>query len=90
MTFNKSYREGFEGLSSIDTVFIDPIDVARIPAIAREKKCVFYYPVLNGSQVQLRSAEITTVIAVILEPILGEGGIVPLPENTLQVPRRPP
>jgi acetylornithine/succinyldiaminopimelate/putrescine aminotransferase/predicted amino acid dehydrogenase len=84
VTFNKSYREGFEGLSSIDTIFIDPTEVMRIPAIAREKKCVFYYPILNGSEVQLRSAEITTVVAVILEPILGEGGIVPLPDNTLQ------
>jgi acetylornithine/succinyldiaminopimelate/putrescine aminotransferase/predicted amino acid dehydrogenase len=84
VTFNKSYRESFQGLSSIDTVFIDPADVARIPGIVREKKCVFYYPVLNGSQVELRPAEITTVIAVLFEPILGEGGIVPLPDRTLQ------
>lgn len=84
ITFNKSYREGFQGLSSIDTVFIAPADVARIPAIAAEKKCTFYYPILNGSQVELRSAEVTTVIAVIFEPILGEGGIVPLPDSTLR------
>ncbi|MGD0679164.1 MAG: aminotransferase class III-fold pyridoxal phosphate-dependent enzyme [Polyangiaceae bacterium] len=84
VTFNRSYREGFQGLSSIDTVFIDPVDVARIPEIIRDKKCVFYYPVLKGSQVELRPTESTTVIAVMFEPILGEGGIIPLPDGTIQ------
>ena len=49
----------------------------EIPAIVREKKCVFYYPVLDGSHVELRPSELTTVIAVIFEPILGEGGVHP-------------
>ena len=84
VTFNKSYREGFQGLSSIDTVFIDPADIARIPEIVREKKSVFYYPVRNGTSVELRATQITTVMAVLFEPILGEGGIIPLPESTLE------
>src|SRR5262249_51071330 len=35
-------------------------------------------------EIELRSAELTTVIAVIFEPILGEGGIVPLPDASLR------
>lgn len=84
ITFNKSYREGFQGISAIDTVFLDPSDVARIPEVVREHKCVFYYPVVIGSAVELRPTELTTVIAMIFEPILGEGGIIPLPEATLE------
>jgi acetylornithine/succinyldiaminopimelate/putrescine aminotransferase/predicted amino acid dehydrogenase len=84
VTFNESYREPFQGLSSIDTIFIEMADVARIPEIRRDHKCLFLYPVLEGTRIEVRAVEFTTVVALILEPILGEGGIIPLPEPTLQ------
>jgi acetylornithine/succinyldiaminopimelate/putrescine aminotransferase/predicted amino acid dehydrogenase len=84
VTFNKSYREGFQGLSAIDPVFIDPRGCARIPEIIAQHQCVFLYPMRVGDRVELCSARISAVIALIFEPILGEGGIVPLPEATLE------
>jgi len=83
ITFNKSYREGFQGLSAINTVFIDPTDFQRLPELVRENRCNFYYPVIDNNKVELRSTQLTTVIAFIFEPILGEGGILPLPDETL-------
>ena len=84
VTFNKSYREGFEGLSSIRTVYIDPDTPQRLPEIINEHICTFYYPVLNGNTVTLRPIVITCVIGFILEIVLGEGGIRPIPDKTLQ------
>jgi len=84
VTFNKSYRERFEGLSSIQTVYIDPACPDRLPEISNEHVSTFYYPVLSGNKVTLRPVVITRVIGFILEIVLGEGGIRPIPEYTLQ------
>jgi len=83
MTFNKSYREGYQGLSAINSIFIDLTDCARIPEIIDEHKCTFYYPVLMNEKVELRPYSVTKVIAMIFEPILGEGGVIPLPPTTV-------
>lgn len=84
VTFNKSYREGFEGLSAIQTIYLDPNSPQRLPEIINEHVSTFYYPVLNGNTVTLRPVEITQVIGLILELVLGEGGIHPIAETTLQ------
>lgn len=84
VTFNKSYREGFEGLSSIQTVYIDPNSPQRLPEIVNEHVSTFYYPVLSGNTVTLRPIVISQVIGLIFELVLGEGGIHPVSESTLQ------
>jgi acetylornithine/succinyldiaminopimelate/putrescine aminotransferase/predicted amino acid dehydrogenase len=84
MTFNKSYREAFEGLSAIRPHFINPDNPERIAEIAEEQVCVFYYPVVNQTAIEIRTYRVTAVMAVILEVLRGEGGIRPLPEKTLQ------
>ena len=84
VTFNKSYREGFEGLSAIRTVYIDPDHPERIPEILNEHVSTFYYPVLTGNSIKLRAVSISRVMGFILEIVLGEGGIKPIAETTLQ------
>lgn len=84
VTFNKSYREGFEGLSSIRTVYIDPESPQRLPEIINEQVSTFYYPVLNGNEVILRPVEVSRIIGFIVEIVLGEGGIHPISQSTLQ------
>ncbi len=84
VTFNKSYREGFEGLSAIQTVYIDPESPQRLPEIINEHVSTFYYPVLSGNTVTLRPVVISRAIGFIFEIILGEGGIHPIAKSTLQ------
>ncbi|MGD8843417.1 MAG: aminotransferase class III-fold pyridoxal phosphate-dependent enzyme [Gammaproteobacteria bacterium] len=84
VTFNKSYREPFEGLSALRPNFIDFEDVARIPEIVNDRVCTFYYPVVEGRKVVLRAVSMTRVIAFALEVVLGEGGIRPVPDTTLE------
>ncbi len=84
VTFNKSYREGFEGLSAIRTVYIHPDHPQRIPEILNENVSTFYYPVLSGNAIKLRSVSLSRVMGFILEIVLGEGGIKPIAETTLQ------
>jgi acetylornithine/succinyldiaminopimelate/putrescine aminotransferase/predicted amino acid dehydrogenase len=83
MTFNKSYREPFEGISAIRPHFINPESPDRVQEIAEEQVCMFYYPVLMGEQVEIRIFRVTRVVAVIMEILQGEGGIRPLPEKTM-------
>jgi len=84
VTFNKSYREGFEGLSSIQAAFVDHNKPQRLKEIVNELACEFYYPVLVGSKVEIHTLKITRVMAFIMEVLQGEGGIKPVPEDTLQ------
>ena len=83
-TFNKSYREAFEGLSALRTFFISAEQPERIEEIAVEQACTFYYPLLVDEKLTLRPISITKTIGFIFEIIQGEGGIRPLPEKTLR------
>jgi len=83
VTFNKSYREAFEGLSAIQPAYVDIHRPEQITEIVDEQVSTFYYPVLTGTRVELRPVRITRVIAMILEVVLGEGGIRPVPDATL-------
>lgn len=87
LTFNKSFRESFEGLSAIKTEYIDPNHPEHIKELCDAQVCIFYYPVLKSVDgqhvVELKPVKITKLIGVIFETIMGEGGIKPLPENTL-------
>ena len=84
VTFNKSFRESFEGLSAIQSVFIDPENPQRIPEVMQENVCTFYYPVIENDKVELKPVKLTKVIGLIFEIVMGEGGIKPLSEKTLE------
>jgi acetylornithine/succinyldiaminopimelate/putrescine aminotransferase/predicted amino acid dehydrogenase len=84
VTFNKSFRESFEGLSAIQPVFIDPETPERITEIIQQNVCTFYYPVIDNGKVELRPLRLTKVIGLIFEIVMGEGGIKPLSDNTLE------
>lgn len=84
VTFNKTFREGFEGLSAINTIFIDLDRPERLKEISKENEISFLIPVLEGNKLILKNHSMTTVVAMVLEIILGEGGVKPVPDETLR------
>ena len=84
VTYNHSFRDGFEGLSAIETEFIDPHEPERLGEIVDARACEFLRPVVRGAEVVLEPARVTRVFACLLEPIQGEGGIRPMPTDTLR------
>jgi acetylornithine/succinyldiaminopimelate/putrescine aminotransferase/predicted amino acid dehydrogenase len=83
LTHSKAYRESFEGLSSIQTVHIDLDRPQRFAEAVEDHQVEFLIPELSSTRIILRREKATTVIALILEVILGEGGVRIVPEATL-------
>jgi acetylornithine/succinyldiaminopimelate/putrescine aminotransferase/predicted amino acid dehydrogenase len=83
VTYNHSLRDGFEGLSAIETEFVDPLEPQRLGEIVDARTCAFLRPVVREGEVVLEPAPVTRVFASLLEPIQGEGGIHPMPATTL-------
>nr|WKN34985.1 aminotransferase class III-fold pyridoxal phosphate-dependent enzyme [Tunicatimonas sp. TK19036] len=84
VTFNKTFREGFEGLSSLKTVFIDFDRPERLAEAVKEHQIEFIVPVLEGDTLVLQRHNLTKVFAMIMEVVLGEGGVKPVPDKTLE------
>ncbi len=84
VTFNESFRRPFEGLSALHPVFIDMKNPERLAKAVEHHNARFRYPVLDHGRVVLRSLRVTRVMAFIMEPILGEGGIQVVPDETLK------
>jgi acetylornithine/succinyldiaminopimelate/putrescine aminotransferase/predicted amino acid dehydrogenase len=84
VTFNKTYREGFEGLSAIHPVFIGFADVERLEEIRQNHQVEFLLPRVEGGRVLVQRLSFTTIIALCLEVIQGEGGIRLVPEEVLE------
>ena len=82
-TFNKSYREGFEGLSSIRVVFVDPNAPVRVAEAVADHVVRFLIPILDRGRVEIREVNMTRVFAMLLEVVLGEGGMRPLADESL-------
>jgi len=83
VTFNKSFRESFGGLSAIQPVFLDPDSPERIAEVVEENGCTFLYPTIEKNKIELKPVKMTKVIGLIFEIIMGEGGIKPLNDYTL-------
>ena len=83
VTFNRSYREGFEGLSAIRPVFLDPDRPELLADLAMDARIEFLATVVEGGRVVIKREAESKAIALILEVILGEGGIRPVPEDSL-------
>ena len=84
VTYNHSFRDGFEGLSAIETEFVDPNEPERLSEIVDARACQFLRPVVRGGEVVLEPERVTRVFACLLETIQGEGGIRPMPVDTLR------
>ncbi len=84
VTYNHSFRDGFEGMSAIETEFVDPHEPERLEEIVDARACEFLRPVVRGDEVVLEPERVTRVFACLLEPIQGEGGIRPMPTDTLR------
>ncbi|MBN2194247.1 MAG: aminotransferase class III-fold pyridoxal phosphate-dependent enzyme [Polyangiaceae bacterium] len=83
VTFNQSYREGYEGLSAIEPIFVDPAEVARLPEIVGERSIEFLVPRLEHGRVVVERLTATRAVALIFEIVMGEGGIRELSASTL-------
>ena len=84
ITFNKSFRESFEGLSAINSVFVDAEDIGRMKEILEEHTIRLFYPLLINDIIELRTVSITKVFGLSIEIVQGEGGIKPLSDETLE------
>lgn len=83
VTFNRSYREGFEGLSAVQPRFIDFADVDRLEAIVGGHRIELMSPRVVDGRIVVERVPLTTVIAFCLEVIQGEGGVRPVPDSVL-------
>jgi acetylornithine/succinyldiaminopimelate/putrescine aminotransferase/predicted amino acid dehydrogenase len=83
LTFNRTYREGFEGLSAIETEFIDFADVERLEAIVHDHRIEFLVPHVRDGRIVLERESASRVIALCLEIVQGEGGVRIVPDAVL-------
>ena len=83
VTHNERIRGPFEGLSAIVTRFIDPERPDLLRTVVEENIVHFKYPSVSGGRLTVRSLPVARVFAFILEPILGEGGIRLVPDESM-------
>lgn len=84
VTSNPTYRVDFAGLSALRPIFI-PLDAPEYLAeVVRAQLIELRYPHWVNGQVEVGSVLVPQVIAFVMEPILGEGGVRVVPEATLQ------
>lgn len=84
VTFNKSYREGFEGLSAVRPQFLEFTDVERLEEIAQNHRIEFLLPKVADGRIVIDKVSCSMIIALCLEVIQGEGGIKPVPDAVLE------
>ena len=76
-TFNKSYREGFKGcrrFASCSSIRTPPCGSRRQSPTTSWR---FLIPILDRGRVEIREVNMTRVFAMLLEVVLGEGGMRP-------------
>lgn len=83
VTFNRTYREGFEGLSAVRPEFIDFQDVSRLESILARHRVELLSPRVVDGRIVVERVALSTVIAFCLEVIQGEGGVRPVPDDVL-------
>jgi len=83
LTFNKAYREGFEGLSAVETVFLGTDDLYRLEEIVATHQIHFRLPVVANGVVTVETMACSMVMLLALEVVQGEGGIHPVPSGAL-------
>lgn len=84
LTTNPVYRLDFAGLSALRPIFI-PLDAPdRLADAVRGQMVELRYPHWVDGRFEVHTEQVPLVIAFIMETILGEGGVRPVPYATLQ------
>ncbi|MBN2165864.1 MAG: aminotransferase class III-fold pyridoxal phosphate-dependent enzyme [Marinilabiliaceae bacterium] len=83
LTYNKSFRESFEGMTSFDNYFIDPNHPEEIEDIYNNNLIQLIYPEFESGSVVLKQVNFSRVFIFILEVIMGEGGVIPVSHESL-------
>jgi acetylornithine/succinyldiaminopimelate/putrescine aminotransferase/predicted amino acid dehydrogenase len=84
VTFNRTYREGFEGLSAVQPEFLDFDDVERLDEVKRSHEIAFAVPRVEDGRIVVEQVAASRIVAFCLEIIQGEGGIRLVPDHVLQ------
>lgn len=85
VTFNKTYREGFEGLSALRPVFLDFTDADRLDEIQQAHQIEFVVPRVEDGRIVVETESAPRTIALCIEVIQGEGGIRLMPDGVLEI-----
>lgn len=79
LTYNEDYKTAFEVKENQSDVTFFQIDEADFEEKMEDLIVTLEYPSLSFSnEIELKSVEICSCIGVIIEPIQGEGGVVPV------------
>ncbi len=84
VTYNKSFRESFEDMTTYETVFIDPKNPDEIEEVLTNNHFKLLYPKIENDRVVLKEKSFARLFAFIMEIVIGEGGVIPVPDNTLK------
>jgi len=84
ITYNKTLREDYEGLSSMKTIFISPDNFEDLELIKRHNTHYLKSLEIKDNKILIEEIPINNCIAIIFEIIQGEGGINELPHNFLK------
>jgi acetylornithine/succinyldiaminopimelate/putrescine aminotransferase/predicted amino acid dehydrogenase len=84
VTHGEWFRAPFENLSTIETRFIDPHAPDELRQIVDDEQVNFQYLVVFQGQAFVHTLEVSRAMAFILEPILGEGGVYPIPDESMR------
>jgi acetylornithine/succinyldiaminopimelate/putrescine aminotransferase/predicted amino acid dehydrogenase len=83
VTFNKTLRESYEGMSALKSVFIDLDKPEQLQELVLNNLITFRNIKIEDLKITIEEWNISTVFAFILEVILGEGGILILKDEVL-------
>ncbi len=83
VTYNKTFRESFENLTTFKTKFIPIDNPEQLEEEYKNNFVKFLYPSLAGKEIIVKEERFTTLFGFIFEIVLGEGGVFPVPDKTL-------
>lgn len=85
VTYNKTFRRSFEDLTTFKTEFIDINTPSELKKIYKKNTFKLLYPVEEANKIIVKEQEFNRVFAFIMETILGEGGVIQVPDSSLSI-----
>ena len=83
VTFNKTFRESYEGMSALRAHFLDIDKPEQLIDAANANMLVLKYLEIENNSIVIKTWETPKIFAFIFEVILGEGGILILSDKVL-------
>lgn len=88
LTYNAGYRRPFAAILQ-NTLFLDPSDIEGIESVFKESLQDYYSLLLDENcRVHFHKKPISNIAALFVEPIQGEGGILPIGRGFLKECKR--